>query len=234
MKQKKTKNYLKSISLSFGYLVLGNTAIDHIPSELVRILPIVNQTAQKDIIFNKSIPNSQERDQETHLTTSIGTWMLHLSAIFCIASSSATKAFLWERAQKNHPRQKGKKKKNPRIRGTAPGRGRRTGRGQQRGGGLTVSGEAGAARRRWRKRRWGRAGGGGRGSCQRSWWPGSGSASPPRQGRRRSRWSWRRSGWGRGWRRRWPRWRGGRRYRRWRTNFAGRDPSGWVPQGSGG
>lgn len=111
MKQKKTKNYLKSISLSFGYLVLGNTAIDHIPSELVRILPIVNQTAQKDIIFNKSIPNSQERDQETHLTTSIGTWMLHLSAIFCIASSSATKAFLWERAQKNHPRQKGKKKK---------------------------------------------------------------------------------------------------------------------------
>lgn len=148
MKQKKTKNYLKSISLSFGYLVLGNTAIDHIPSELVRILPIVNQTAQKDIIFNKSIPNSQERDQETHLTTSIGTWMLHLSAIFCIASSSATKAFLWERAQKNHPRQKGKKKKNPRIRGTAPGRGRRTGRGQQRGGGLTVSGEAGAARRR--------------------------------------------------------------------------------------
>lgn len=37
------RNYLESIGLSLSDLVLGNTAVEDIPRELIWVLPIINQ-----------------------------------------------------------------------------------------------------------------------------------------------------------------------------------------------
>ena len=36
--------YLESVSLALGDLVFGDAAVEHIPSKLVGVLPIVDQT----------------------------------------------------------------------------------------------------------------------------------------------------------------------------------------------
>ena len=41
-----SKGHLEGIGLSFGDLIFGNAVVNHIPCELIRILPIINQTKQ--------------------------------------------------------------------------------------------------------------------------------------------------------------------------------------------
>ena len=43
-KNKRTKAHLEDFNFSFGDLFFGNAAVNHIPCELIRILPIINQT----------------------------------------------------------------------------------------------------------------------------------------------------------------------------------------------
>lgn len=36
--------YLESIGLALGYLVLGDAAVEHVPGELIGVLPVIDQT----------------------------------------------------------------------------------------------------------------------------------------------------------------------------------------------
>jgi len=47
--------YLESVSLALGDLVLGDAAVEHVPSELVGVLPIVDQTNSTRTIYNRTI-----------------------------------------------------------------------------------------------------------------------------------------------------------------------------------
>lgn len=47
--------YLESVSLALGDLVLGDAAVENVPSELVGILPIVDQTNSTRNTYNHTI-----------------------------------------------------------------------------------------------------------------------------------------------------------------------------------
>jgi len=47
--------YLESVSLALRDLVLGDAAVEHVPSELVGVLPIVDQTNSTRTIYNRTI-----------------------------------------------------------------------------------------------------------------------------------------------------------------------------------
>jgi hypothetical protein len=44
--------YLESVSLALGDLVLGDAAVEHVPGELVWILPVIDQTKRAAISQN--------------------------------------------------------------------------------------------------------------------------------------------------------------------------------------